>query len=248
MSQANLTNANFDSTALAGATSGTPKCRERRFSRDYLGVGGITLPQLYTTASYVAYDLTGINLSNNNFAGANFAGQNLTNAVLSQATLSGSDFSRAILANASLSGATLNGASFAGAEIRGASFSDATSAQLYATASYQAHDLTGVGLNGSDLTGWIFAGQNLTNVNFSGTTLTAADFSSAHVERANLSDTTSKGFTAARILLHCQLPGPRSDRDQLRQQCPQWLGLRRTEPRACQDSIRDSDRHKLHCS
>jgi uncharacterized protein YjbI with pentapeptide repeats len=39
--------------------------------------------------------------------------------------------------------------------------------QLYSTASYQAHDLTGIRLFG-DLSGWNFAGQNLTNASFSG--------------------------------------------------------------------------------
>ena len=38
-------------------------------------------------------------------------------------------------------------------------------AQLYSTASYQAHDLTGIGLIGN-LAGVNLAGQNLTNANF----------------------------------------------------------------------------------
>ena len=41
------------------------------------------------------------------------------------------------------------------------------------TASYQAHDLTGIGLVGNNLAGVNLAGQNLTNANFYGATLTA---------------------------------------------------------------------------
>ena len=41
-----------------------------------------------------------------------------------------------------------------------------TSAQLYSTASYQAHDLTGIGLDSNNLAGVNLAGQNLTNANF----------------------------------------------------------------------------------
>jgi uncharacterized protein YjbI with pentapeptide repeats len=55
--------------------------------------------------------------------------------------------------------ATLTDADFTGADVRGARFSDTTSrgftaAQLYLTASYQARDLTGIGLAGNDLSGW----------------------------------------------------------------------------------------------
>ena len=43
-------------------------------------------------------------------------------------------------------------ANFTGADVRGAVLRDGiTSAQLYSTASYQAHDLTGIGLGNNDL-------------------------------------------------------------------------------------------------
>ena len=52
-------------------------------------------------------------------------------------------------------GATLTGANLTGAEVRGANFyripGTALRRQLYSTASYQAHDLTGIGLDGNDL-------------------------------------------------------------------------------------------------
>src|SRR5262249_15184887 len=54
-----------------------------------------------------------------------------------------------------------------------------TPAQLYTTASYQAHDLSGIGLAYNNLAGANFAGQNLTNASFYGATLTGADFSAA---------------------------------------------------------------------
>ncbi len=67
--------------------------------------------------------------------------------------------------------ATLTGADFTNADVRGAGFDQATyngftASQLYSTASYQNHDLTGISFGGSDLSGWNFAGQNLTNSSF----------------------------------------------------------------------------------
>ena len=103
---------------------------------------GITLDQLYSTKSYLAHDLTGIDFRGNNLAGGNFAGHNL--------------------ANTNFNAATLTDADFTGAEVRGANFAvdfdippygtGITSAQLYSTASYQAHDLSGIGLADNDLT------------------------------------------------------------------------------------------------
>ena len=57
-----------------------------------------------------------------------------------------------------------------------------TLAQLYSTASYQAHDLTGIGLGGNDLSGGNFTGQNL-----SGAWLAVGNFSGANFHQANLS-------------------------------------------------------------
>src|SRR5262249_40016057 len=59
--------------------------------------------------------------------------------------------------------------------------------QLNSTASYQAHDLTGIGLYG-DLSGWNFAGQNLTKASFGGN-LTGANLSAANLANANLTST-----------------------------------------------------------
>ena len=74
--------------------------------------------------------------------------------------------------------------------VRGADFAGTTdygftAAQLYATASYQAGDLSGIDLHYDDLTGWNFAGQNLTNADLSGH-LTSPNFTGAVVRCAGL--------------------------------------------------------------
>ena len=61
----------------------------------------------------------------------------------------------------------------AGADFGG---SNLTADQLYSTASYQAKDLHGIGLDGCDLTGWNLANQNLTG----------ADLSVQHPDRRQL--------------------------------------------------------------
>ena len=91
--------------------------------------------------------------------------------------------------------------------------------QLYSTASYQAHDLAGIGLTSNDLTGGNFAGQNLTNASFSSATLSGADLGHANLTNAiftsaklagpdltgadmretKFGSTTLKGFTAAHL-------------------------------------------------
>ena len=82
--------------------------------------------------------------------GANLSQANLTNAELrAYATLTNADLSQANLTNANFDDATLTGANLTGAEVRGDFIFRAigtASAQLYSTASYQAHDLTGIGL------------------------------------------------------------------------------------------------------
>ena len=138
------------------STSPTPTCEAHNFGKYVINIcgalancpiqigTGITPAQLYTTASYHAYDLSGIDFSYNNLDDGSFAGQNLTNA--------------------NFSGATLTDLNFSGAEIRGANFdthyrgvvfngevfgTGITLDQLYSTASYLAQDLSGIGLSGN---------------------------------------------------------------------------------------------------
>jgi uncharacterized protein YjbI with pentapeptide repeats len=213
LSQANLTNAEFNGVTLTGADLSLAHLRDAvlggarltdadfadtevrgaRFDLLYYDrVGflyagtGITLAQLYSTASYQARDLTGIGLSYTPLAGGNFTGQNLTNAKFDGATISGADFSDANLTNAHFSNTTLTGADFSRAQVRGADLgvSGFTLAQLYSTKSYAEQDLTGLNVWGSDLTGANLAGQNLTNATIS--TVTDADFTGAEVRGAQI--------------------------------------------------------------
>ncbi len=141
--------------------------------------------------------------------GADLRLRNLRMAYLS-ANLTNADLSQANLTNASFDFAFLTDAEFTGAEVRGASFdkdycytncfgTGITPAQLYSTASYQAHDLSGIKLGQNDLSGGNFAGQNLTNASFvsiscnndlrCGTysaTLTGADFRQANLTNADV--------------------------------------------------------------
>jgi uncharacterized protein YjbI with pentapeptide repeats len=254
--QANLEGANITDATLTGATFAGAEVRGAAFARNY-GGSGISLAQLYSTASYQAHDLRAINLGFHNLAGANFAGQNLANARLDGTTLTGADLSGAeirgatisvitavqlfstasyqlhdltgthlvgdftganfasfnlagagfkgTLTNADLSyanltnayfGANLTGANLSGAMVREARFTNGTSitaAQLYSTASYQAHDLTGIHLDFANFAGANFAGQNLTNANFSSVTLTIADFSQANLTNASFYAATLSG-------------------------------------------------------
>ena len=145
---------------------------------------GITPAQLYSTASYLAHDLSGIGLESNNLSNANLVGQNLTNA--------------------SLSGATLTGANLSGAKVRGATFysTGITTTQLYSTASYIAHDLTEIKLGYNNLAGANLGGQNLTGAIFQKATLTNANFNQANLTNADLSygtDLTGANLSQANL-------------------------------------------------
>lgn len=182
-SNKNLNNAIFDSAVLtsvnlAGASvSGT----------DFTGTG-LTVAQLYSTASYGSGDLSGINLSANDLTGWNLAGKNLANA----------GFSSAILTNVDFTDANVNGANFD-------SVTGLNTAQFYATATYQAGDLSGISFQNLNLTGWKLAGKILANANLGNANLTNADLS--HVDlstttvanvnwtNANLTGVNIKGTT-----------------------------------------------------
>jgi uncharacterized protein YjbI with pentapeptide repeats len=96
----------------------------------------ISLPQLYSTASYQAHDLAGIGLGNNNLTGANLTGQKLTNASFYEATLIGVNISHANLTGAYFAGyqdeygsgygADLTNANLTAADARNANFSYTT--------------------------------------------------------------------------------------------------------------------------
>jgi uncharacterized protein YjbI with pentapeptide repeats len=182
-SQANLTNADFTFAPLTDADFTGAAVRGANFEAD--NGTGITLAQLYSTASYQTRDLTGIRLYFNNLASGNFAGQNLTDAHFSGATLTDADFTDADVRSARFDYSTSMGF---------------TSAQLYSTASYQSGDLTGISLDDNDLTGWNFAGQNLTNAVFRNATLTNADFTGALLRKASFEiDYHGTGISPAQL-------------------------------------------------
>jgi uncharacterized protein YjbI with pentapeptide repeats len=196
----NLAGAQFNGATLTDADFTDADVRGANFIKSYYTWNpfygtGITLDQLYSTASYQAHDLNGIVLSGYELSGANFAGQNLTSASFGGARLSGSNFCQANLTNASFNLATLTNADFTGAMVRGANFgrypyasppgTGITLAQLYSTADYQSGDLSGIGLDYNDLAGGNFSAQNLTNATLFGT-LTGADFTGADTRGATL--------------------------------------------------------------
>jgi uncharacterized protein YjbI with pentapeptide repeats len=225
LSQALLTYANLSGAVLSGANLSGAEVRGATITPDeYYGIGGITLAQLYSTASYQAHDLSGMTLDGSDFAGGNFVGQNLANARLvgrnpvnlTNANLSGANLTNATvgstLTNANLSYAnltnalfgagTLAGANLTGAEVRDATFyySLLSAAQLYSTASYQAHDLSGILLHRIDLTGGNLAGQNLANAYFPEATLTGANLSGADARGASFYLATLTGANTSNLI------------------------------------------------
>ncbi|MCC7086712.1 MAG: pentapeptide repeat-containing protein, partial [Pirellulales bacterium] len=89
------------------------------------------------------------NLSNRDLTMAYFIGKDLQSAYFLSSNLTDADLSQANLTNAVFESATLTIADFTGAQVQGARFKGTTAqgftaAQLYSTASYQAHDLTGI--------------------------------------------------------------------------------------------------------
>jgi uncharacterized protein YjbI with pentapeptide repeats len=152
MGGANLTGAVVNHLALRGAVA-----------------GGLTKEQLYSTASYVQRNLTGLDLSENDLAGWDLSGQNLTDARFDSSMLAGTNFT--------------------GSTIAGARFTDTTDGgftkeQLYSTASYQNKNLQGIMLRSNVLDGWDFRGQDLRDADFIGANPAGADFSLADMRLA----------------------------------------------------------------
>ena len=109
---------------------------------------GVTLTQLYSTASYQAHNLTGTSLGRQRSYERQLCQRN--------------SHERRLRAR------TLTGAAFAGADVLGANLPQRwtrrnLARELYSAASYVDQDLTGIGLGGSDLTNGNFANVILTN-------------------------------------------------------------------------------------
>jgi uncharacterized protein YjbI with pentapeptide repeats len=165
---ANVTNANFTGAVVTGADLGNTR---------------ISKEQFYSTATFQAKNLQGIQLWSNDLTGWDFSGQNLANAKLGWATLT----------NANLAGAVVTGANFLDTTARGL-----TKEQIYSTASYQAKDLRGIRLDGNNLTGWDFSGQNLTDADLAAT-LTNVNLTGATIAGAQLYRATTRGLTREQL-------------------------------------------------
>lgn len=162
-SNSDLTDATFFFSTLANANfAGATIQNVSFFATD------LTAAQLYSTASYQAGNLTGIDISSDDLRGWNLANQNLTFANL-----------ESTLTNANLTGATIYGARID---------PGMSPSQLYSTASYQNHDLTRVAFDGQ-FSGWSFVSQNLTSTNWLGAKVTNCDFTNAVITNADFEAT-----------------------------------------------------------
>ena len=148
---------------------------------------GFTAAQLYSTQSYQAKNLSGIGLGCNDLSGWDFHEQNLTNASLYSFKVSDAHEREP------------DGSGGDGDQTFTAPHRGFTAAQLYSTQSYQAKNLSGIGLGYNDLSGWDFQEQNLTNADFNSSTLTNANLTGAVVTGANFEFTIDYGFTAAQL-------------------------------------------------
>jgi uncharacterized protein YjbI with pentapeptide repeats len=177
MDTSTLKSANFTGADLRRAVVRSSSIQNAIFTgadirgADFLGCF-MSLAQLYSTASYQAHDLTGTNLYQAILAGGDFHGMNFTNAILADQDLTGTDFTDA--------------------EIRGAIFSQAPLAltQIYSTASYKAHDLSGSNFEFSDLTGIDLSNMRLVGTDMGWTDLTNANFRNSDLTKAKISATT----------------------------------------------------------
>jgi hypothetical protein len=152
---ANLSNADFTDAILIAADLTNADVRGSCFT-DSGKVGwsdssamafetmfGLTPAQLYSTASYQAGDLTGIDLSGSYLTGWDFAGQNLTNA----------SFYQAKIYSASLAGSNLAGTYFKYANLTGVDARGAIGLNLTGAASTQNLIMPDGSIAGLDLSG-----------------------------------------------------------------------------------------------
>ena len=165
----NLTGTDLRGCDFTGANLTGATIAEGRF-----GSANITAAQVYSTGSYSAGNLRGIGFPHD-VSGWNFARKDLTHASFQFCDISNTDFT----------GATVTSALF--------DYTNLTSAQLYSTASYAAHDLNGVCIRDLDLRGWNFANQNLAGALFQGSRLTGSNLQNANLQSAWMVDLTMTG-------------------------------------------------------
>ena len=130
-------------------------------------------------------------LENRVLAYADMWGWNLLRSRLNSSDLTNARLQTATLTDADLTGAVVAGASFG--------YSNLMKDQLYSTASYEAKNLTGIGLEGNDLSHWSFSGQDLTNANFKWATISNIDLTGADVTGADFGSATNYGLTKEQL-------------------------------------------------
>jgi uncharacterized protein YjbI with pentapeptide repeats len=135
LTNANLTNANLTNADLTYANLWNANLTNANVAETSFNLSNLTASQLYSTASYKAYNLTDIEFQGNDLTGWNFAGQNLTHAYLYSANLANANLTNANLTNVYLYSANLANANLTNANL--------TNAYLYSA------NLTGADLRGS---------------------------------------------------------------------------------------------------
>jgi uncharacterized protein YjbI with pentapeptide repeats len=227
LSQANLTAANLWAATLSGADFSGAEVRGATFEivydLDAMRFGtGISLNQLYSTASYQNRELSRIKLTSNNLAGANLDGQNLADAwfryadlrhaSLNQANLTDARFDYAHLTNASLrqsnlvksvfAGATLTDADFTGADVKGASFDRyyvSLPTRIIAGSGISLPQLySTVNYQNRDLSGIRLPANDLTEANFVGQNLSGASLYGATLTDADFTNAVVHGVDFSR--------------------------------------------------
>ena len=170
----NLFQSSFSGARLTGADFTDALIVDVNF-----GGSDFTKEQLYSTASYKNHNLAGVLLSGS-VRGWDFVGQNLTGAVFSSTTWTDANLTDAIVNNASFPGRTMD------------------KEQLYSTASYKNHDLSGIKMRNNNLAGWNFFGQNLRGAVFGVATLTNADLREAILQDVNFGNAKMTGADLSR--------------------------------------------------
>ena len=187
--RATLTNVDFTRANLTAADLGSATLTDVDFTdavivkADFRN-SGLTLSQLYSTASYKEKNLSEVCLGKLDLSNGDFSGVNLTSAHLFDATLTNADFT-----DADLTGAYFYSSSFpstSSPDLTGANF---TRANLTSTNLCYAI-LTNVNFADAYLAGANFASATLGNVDFRGATGLSLTWDS---ETKAFSDTTIKG-------------------------------------------------------
>jgi uncharacterized protein YjbI with pentapeptide repeats len=159
-SQANLTFGNLSGADLTGANLSDATLTDAVVKNAKLSSTHITLDQLYSTASYVNHDLTGVHFVGNDLSGANLAGQQLASASFYAAKLTGANFANADLNNAELVNADLSHSNLTGANLTNSALALANLNQANLTNA----NLSGANFIGANLAGAKIRGANLSKV------------------------------------------------------------------------------------